>query len=115
MHIDWSRIESLVDINDPDDRVWLKDMIVSLFENMNVRIQNLNQFMDSKQGKELQAELHQIKGVAANFGLKTLSKIVVEAEAKAKAGEIDACVADCTQVVPAWEATKIELKERFGN
>lgn len=115
MHIDWSRIESLVDIDDPDDRAWLKDMVVSLFENMTVRIQNLHQFMEAKQAKELQSELHQIKGVASNFGLSTLSKIVIDAEAKVKAGELDASIAECTQVLPVWEETKTELKERFGS
>lgn len=89
MNVDWSRIESLVDINDPEDQAWLKDMIVSLLENMAVRMQNLTQLVQSKQAKELQAELHQIKGVAANFGLAAMSKLVVDAEAKVKEGDIE--------------------------
>ncbi len=115
MNIDWSRIESLVDINDPDDLAWLKDMIISLLENMTVRIQNMENFMQTKEQKDLQSELHQIKGVAANFGLSALSKIVIDAEAKAKAGEIDASIELSKQISPIWDVTKKELQTRFGS
>lgn len=115
MNIDWSRIESLVDINDPEDQAWLKDMIVSLLENMTVRIQNMNQFMQTREQKDLQSELHQIKGVAANFGLAALSKVVVEAEAKAKSGDVDGAVELSKEISPIWEETRKELQSKFGN
>ncbi len=115
MNIDWSRIDSLVDINDPDDLAWLKDMIFSLLENMAVRVQNLSNFMQTKEQKDLQSELHQIKGVAANFGLSALSQIVVEAEAKAKEGEIDAAIELSAKIAPIWEATRKELQARFSS
>ncbi len=115
MNIDWSRIESLVDINDPDDQAWLKDMIVSLLENMTVRIQNMSEFMQTKDPKNLQSELHQIKGVAANFGLSSLSKVVIEAEALAKAGNVDGSVEISKQISPIWDETRKELETRFGS
>lgn len=114
MHIDWSRIESLVDTNDPDGEAWRKDILFSLFENMNVRIQNLKQFLNQKAAKEVQSELHQIRGVAANFGLATLLQVVTEAEEKVKLGELDACIVLCTQINPAWEETKKQLLEKIG-
>ncbi|GBF51691.1 Hpt domain protein [Leptospira ryugenii] len=113
MLIDWSRIESLVDTNDPDDLNWLKEMIASLLENMAVRIQNLGQFMEARSAKDLQSELHQIKGVAANFGLSALSALVIEAESKAKTGDIDTCISIATKIAPIWEETKLELQKRF--
>jgi len=115
LNVDWSRIESLVDINDPEDQAWLKDMIASLLENMSVRMQNLSQLVESKQAKELQAELHQIKGVAANFGLAAMSKLVVEAEAKVKEGDMEGSVSLSIQVPPVWEETKKELQAKFGS
>jgi HPt (histidine-containing phosphotransfer) domain-containing protein len=102
-------------MNDPEDQAWLKDMIVSLLENMTVRIQNISQFMQTKEQKDLQAELHQIKGVAANFGLSALSHVVVEAEAKAKLGEIDAAIELARQISPIWDDTRKELQTRFGS
>ncbi|TGN19170.1 Hpt domain-containing protein [Leptospira idonii] len=102
-------------MNDPDDQAWLKDMIISLLENMTVRIQNLNRFMQTKEPKDLQAELHQIKGVAANFGLAALSKVVIEAEAKAKEGDIEGAIVISGQVPSVWEVTRKELEVKFGS
>lgn len=115
MVIDWSRIESLVDMNDPEDLVWLKEMIVSLNENMPVRIQSLREKMEKKDQKELQSELHQIKGVAANFGLALLSQIVIKAEADAKAGNLDLSISESEKIPDAWEKTKAELDARFSS
>ncbi|MCZ8156757.1 MAG: Hpt domain-containing protein [Leptospira sp.] len=114
MNIDWSRIESLVDMEDPDDQAWLKDMIISLLENMTVRIQNMNQFMQTKEAKDLQSELHQIKGVAANFGLSALSEVVIDAESKVKSGDIEASIESSKRIAPIWEDTRKELQVRFG-
>lgn len=115
LNIDWSRIESLVDMNDPEDLAWLKDMIISLLENMTVRSQNLTQFMQSKDQKDLQSELHQIKGVAANFGLSSLSRVVIEAETKVKNGDIEGAIELCKEISPIWADTKKELEARFGS
>lgn len=70
--------------------------------------------MLTKEPKDLQAELHQIKGVAANFGLASLLEVVVAAEAKTKAGDIEGAVVSSSQISPIWEETEKELKARFG-
>lgn len=114
MLIDWSRIESLVDMNDPEDQAWLKEMITSLLENMATRIENLGRLLVSKEPKDLQAELHQIKGVAANFGLAALSDVVIKAEGFAKAGEIEASVEEGKKIAAIWESTRQELEKRFS-
>ncbi len=88
-------------------------MIVSLLENMTVRIENISKFSLSRDQKDLQSELHQIKGVAANFGLSSLSKLVIEAESNAKAGDLDGAIELSKQISPIWEATKKELQVRF--
>lgn len=102
-------------MNDPEDLVWLKEMIVSLNENMPVRIQSLREKMEKKDQKELQSELHQIKGVAANFGLALLSQIVIKAEADAKAGNLDLSISESEKIPDAWEKTKAELDARFSS
>lgn len=113
--IDWSRIESLVDMNDPEDQAWLKEMITSLLENMATRVQNLDQLMVTKDPKDLQSELHQIKGVAANFGLAALSEVVVKAEALVKAGDVESSVTEGKKILGIWEATKQELEKKFSS
>lgn len=113
--IDWSRIESLVDMNDPEDQAWLKEMITSLLENMATRVQNLDQLMVAKDPKDLQSELHQIKGVAANFGLAELSEVVVKAEALVKAGDVESSVTEGKKIPSIWEATKQELEKKFSS
>lgn len=101
-------------MNDPEDRAWLKEMITSLLENMATRIENLDRLLVSKEPKDLQAELHQIKGVAANFGLAALSELVIKAEGFAKAGDIESSVAEGIKIAPVWESTRIELEKKFS-
>nr|WP_246836522.1 Hpt domain-containing protein [Leptospira levettii] len=113
--IDWSRIESLVDMNDPEDQAWLKEMITSLLENMATRVENLDRLMLSKDSKELQSELHQIKGVAANFGLAGLSEVVVKAEALVKSGDVDSSITEGKKIPGIWESTKLELEKKFSS
>lgn len=113
--IDWSRIESLVDMNDPEDQAWLKEMITSLLENMATRVQNLDRLMVAKDPKDLQSELHQIKGVAANFGLTALSEVVVKAEALVKAGDVESSVTEGKKIAGIWDATKQELEKKFSS
>ncbi|MCW7491885.1 Hpt domain-containing protein [Leptospira sp. 2 VSF19] len=101
-------------MNDPEDQAWLKEMIASLLENMATRVENLGRLLVSKEQKDLQAELHQIKGVAANFGLAALSEVVIKAEGFAKTGEIDASVEEGKKIAPIWESTRQELEKKFS-
>ncbi|PJZ46742.1 Hpt domain-containing protein [Leptospira brenneri] len=102
-------------MNDPEDLAWLKEMITSLLENMTTRIENLDRLLVSKEPKELQAELHQIKGVAANFGLAGLSEVVIKAESLAKTGEIESAVEEGKKIAGIWLSTRKELEVKFSN
>ncbi|MDF3821925.1 Hpt domain-containing protein [Leptospira sp. 96542] len=115
MVIDWARIESLVDMNDPEDLAWLKEMVGSLLENMATRVENLEGLLSLKNQKDIQSELHQIKGVAANFGLAALSEVVVKAEALAKQGILDESITEAKKIPPIWQTTREELLKRFPN
>lgn len=79
-------------MNDPEDQAWLKEMVTSLLENMATRVENLDRLMQTKDPKDLQSELHQIKGVAANFGLAALSEVVVKAESLVKEGDVESSI-----------------------
>jgi HPt (histidine-containing phosphotransfer) domain-containing protein len=105
----------LVDVNDPEDLAWLKEMIGSLLDNMPLRIQTLAEKIESGDRPAIQSELHQIKGVAANFGLSLLSEIVVKAESEAKSGNLEIAIQTSQNIPDAWEKTKQELIERFGS
>ncbi|XDD48145.1 Hpt domain-containing protein [Leptospira sp. WS39.C2] len=101
-------------MNDPEDQAWLKEMINSLLENMATRVENLERLMQTKDPKDLQSELHQIKGVAANFGLAALSEVVIKAESLAKAGEIDSSITEGKKIASVWDSTKQELEKKFS-
>nr|WP_039928336.1 Hpt domain-containing protein [Leptospira yanagawae] len=109
MLIDWSRIESLVDMNDPEDQAWLKEMVTSLLENMATRVENLDRLMQTKDPKDLQSELHQIKGVAA------LSEVVVKAESLVKEGNVESSIIEGKKIPAIWESTKQELEKKFSS
>ncbi|TGK06906.1 Hpt domain-containing protein [Leptospira semungkisensis] len=113
MLIDWSRLDSLKQGDDEEDRIWLEDMVRSLRKNMNSRLDNIKTFATEGKTSELQAELHQTKGVAANFGLAGMQKTVTEAESNLKAGNLDATVKLCEELPSLWEQTKKELAPKF--
>lgn len=113
MLVDWSRLDSLKQGDDEDDIIWLEEMVRSLRKNMNSRLENIKTFTDEKKSVELQAELHQTKGVSANFGLAGIQKTVTEAELKLKEGNLEACLALCQELPSLWEQTKKELAPKF--
>lgn len=113
MLVDWSRLEALKQGDDEEDRLWLEEMVRSLRKNMNSRLENISNFVSEKKATELQAELHQTKGVAANFGLSGVQITVTEAEAKLKGGDLEACLQLCANLPDLWEKTKIELAPKF--
>lgn len=113
MILDWSRLNGLKQGDEEEDRLWLEDMIRSLRKNMNVRLDNIKSYAAQRKSEELRAELHQTKGVAANFGLAALQAKVTEAEAKLKQGDLATCLTLCEDLPDIWEKTKTELKTKF--
>jgi HPt (histidine-containing phosphotransfer) domain-containing protein len=111
--VDWKRIEALIDGDDPSDLEWIQEMIHTLYENMVTRINNINQYCDSENKDNLKSELHQIKGVAANFGLDDLYEIVISAETKLKADDIQSGIVLARKVEGVWEETKNELGKKY--
>ncbi len=113
MLVDWSRLDSLKQGDDEEDKLWLEEMVRSLRKNMNSRLENIGTFVSQKKETELQAELHQTKGVAANFGLSGIQKTVTEAEIRLKEGNQEECQKLCSDLPGLWEKTKAELAPKF--
>jgi HPt (histidine-containing phosphotransfer) domain-containing protein len=102
-----------MDGDDPSDLDWIKDMISTLFKNMSDRMDNLVDFSLNHKHDKLKAELHQIKGVAANFGLKDLYDLVLDAETKVKNGIFSEATILIPKVLDTWDATKLELESQY--
>ena len=113
MNVNWDRIESFASLDDPEEVEWLKDMIVSLIDNMKDRLAELEGVKKNPDATKSQSVLHQIKGVAANFGLENLQKLAAEAELKAKEGDIQSAITIADGIAPSWEDAKQELTDRF--
>ncbi|ALO26143.1 hypothetical protein LBBP_01864 [Leptospira borgpetersenii serovar Ballum] len=114
MLVDWNRLDSLKQSDDDDEIAWLKEMVESLLTNMEIRIKNIVRFAEEKKDVELQAELHQTKGVSANFGLEDLRTLVAEAEQFLKTGDQDRSYTLGLKTTVVWEQTRDELKKKFG-
>ncbi|AAN51148.1 Hpt domain protein [Leptospira interrogans str. 2003000735] len=114
MLVDWNRLDSLKQGDDEEEAAWLREMVESLLTNMEVRVNNIAHFTKEKKDAELQAELHQTKGVSANFGLEDLRALVAEAEQKLKSGDVNVSYILTLKIPEIWKSTKEELKKKFG-
>jgi HPt (histidine-containing phosphotransfer) domain-containing protein len=113
MNVNWTRIESFASLDDPEEVEWLKEMIASLIDNMRDRIADLDSLKTSNDTAKAQSVFHQIKGVAANFGLDEIQKIAAEAELKVKGGDLPSAIILSDKIAPLWELSKKELTDRF--
>ncbi|EMY77852.1 Hpt domain protein [Leptospira weilii serovar Ranarum str. ICFT] len=114
MLVDWNRLDSLKQGDDEEEAAWLKEMVESLLTNMEVRVKNIVRFTEEKKDTELQAELHQTKGVSANFGLEDLRALVAEAETLLKTEDRNLSYNLSLKTSAVWEQTRDELKKKFG-
>lgn len=112
MIVDWSRINSLIDTDNAEDQLWLENMLTTLLENMETRISNITQFTKSQDEKSLQSELHQVKGVAANFGLTSFYNIVLLTESKLKENHKEEAFDLTNSVIQSWIETREAIKNR---
>lgn len=74
---------------------------------------NIVRFSEETKDTELQAELHQTKGVSANFGLEDLRALVAEAEHFLKTGDRNQSYTLSLKTSTLWEQTRDELKKKF--
>ncbi|MCB1159842.1 MAG: Hpt domain-containing protein [Leptospiraceae bacterium] len=113
MYVDWTRIKSFANEDDPEDLEWLKSMIQNLFENTLERLNELDSLMENRDLAKIQSLLHQLKGVAANFGLVILQNQCIRAETEAKEGNQEKSIEESKKIRGIWEDTRIELQNRY--
>jgi HPt (histidine-containing phosphotransfer) domain-containing protein len=113
MIIDWNRIQSFADENDPEDKEWLMGMVETLISNTEERLVELDALLTSRDTEGLRSLLHQLKGVAANFGLVLMQENCVEAESKVKSLDIDAAVRIAGRLREIWKKTRTEIDRRY--
>lgn len=114
MNIDWSRIESLADINDPEDKAWLLEMIESLRVDFETKVTQIEEYKQNKNIKDLQSLLHQIKGVSANFGLMDIHYCSADAEIAAKTGNWEKALELAQKIQPLWLQADAEFQKKFN-
>ncbi len=113
MFVDWERISLLADPNDPEEQVWLQDTIQELVLDLNNKMENLSSLLNQKKVEDLQSSLHQMKGVAANFGFELLAKQTSQAEDFFRTSQFEKGAELVLQLKTTWENTKQELKTKF--
>jgi len=107
--IDWNRINSLIDSDSEEDKKWLKDLIDTLLTNMEERMKNIQSFSQASDQEKLKAELHQVKGVASNFGLMDLYNLVVKSESLLHDKLIQESIQHTDSIIDVWNRTKQEI------
>lgn len=112
--VDWNRLETLQQTDDEDDIAWMKDMVVAVIQNIETRLSNLNEHLEKRKIEDMLSELHQTKGVAANFGLDRLRAATLKAETLLKQGDEEAGIDACSPLSSIWNETKLELEKKFG-
>lgn len=109
MLIDWDRINSLIDSDSEEDKAWLKDMIDTLLKNMEERIVNIQIYTKDSDHVKLKSELHQVKGVASNFGLMDLYELVIKSESLIHENQFDEAFQLSNSILDIWNLTKTEI------
>lgn len=78
--INWERVKTFADMDDPSDLDWLKETVLDLRKNLEEKIQNIQKALRDSDKESLSIICHQIKGVSSNFGLDKLHDLSVKAE-----------------------------------
>ena len=114
MNVDWTRINSFITEGDEEEMQWLREMIQTLIDNYEERLKELDTLTKNPDNSQLVSLLHQMKGVASNFGLDNLWRLTQEAELLLKAGNLDATLKETQKFSPIWQETKNELKTKLN-
>ncbi|MEM7184396.1 MAG: Hpt domain-containing protein [Spirochaetota bacterium] len=113
MNVDWERIQSFASEDDPEDMEWLLGMLQTLIENTEERLSELDSYTKGNEVEKVRAHLHQLKGVAANFGLTNFHKTCLEAETMIKEEQVTQALTECSKLPGIWQDTRKELEDKY--
>lgn len=113
MLVDWERISLLADPDDPEDQAWLTETMQNLVSDLNNRFDKLPPLFEQKAWEELKNALHQLRGVASNFGLVKLTELCTNAEDLVRASNFEQVEKLLQEIPSTWKNTQAELQKKF--
>ncbi len=78
--INWERVSTFADMNDPEDLDWLRETAKELVISMDQKVNLINNLLKNPDREALLSICHQVKGVSSNFGLDAIYEISLNAE-----------------------------------
>lgn len=78
--INWERVSTFADMNDPEDLNWLRETAKELVISMDQKVSLINNLLNHPDREALLSICHQVKGVSSNFGLDAIYEISLNAE-----------------------------------
>lgn len=113
MNIDWERINELIDPDDSEDVIWLKNYMGDLIVAFEGYLSDLSIALNANDKENSTSLLHQIKGVSANNGFETLRSIATEAEILSRSNKLESVKKLVVDVPSIWQETKAELVQKL--
>lgn len=113
MYVNWKRINSFIDIESEEDQKWLKTSILDLIGNFNDKLEQIRTLLDKNDLPQIQSILHQMKGVAANFGLEDIAHTTLQCETLLKENKFTEAELNIKSLYPIWKETHTELESKI--
>ena len=113
-NINWERVKTFADLNDPSDIEWLKGTVKELQENMEVKINIIEALILEPNRESLLSICHQIKGVTSNFGLDKINDLSVKAEYILKTDNWMDSITQLKLFKNHWIDANLELKNKLN-
>jgi HPt (histidine-containing phosphotransfer) domain-containing protein len=107
--INWERVSTFADMNDPEDLEWLRETAKDLVISMDDKINLINNLLNNPDKEALLSICHQVKGVSSNFGLDAIYEISLNAEKKLKTDSWEDSLSLLKSLDEVWKQSSREL------
>lgn len=109
--INWERVNTFADMNDPEDLEWLRETAKELVVSMNQKLETINSLLTTPDREALVSICHQIKGVSSNFGLDAVYEICLNAEKILKTDTWESSLPILANLNTIWINSSEELSQ----
>jgi HPt (histidine-containing phosphotransfer) domain-containing protein len=109
--INWERVNTFADMNDPEDLEWLRETAKELVVSMNQKLETINSLLTTPDREALVSICHQIKGVSSNFGLDSVYEICLNAEKILKTDAWESSLPILANLNTIWIDSSEELSQ----
>ena len=107
--VNWERVSTFADVNDPEDLEWLRETAKELVISMNQKINLINSLLNNPDRDALLSICHQVKGVSSNFGLDAIYEISLNAEKILKTETWEQSFSLLGELDEVWKRSSKEL------